>query len=82
MIYKIRVLVLLFFFLLLFFFFFSLFHFVWDLVSRGFQIGKFPHLGLNYDRLGHFHQLLSSSLQSILLQSFFIPLPKLSVVLA
>lgn len=41
----------------------------------------FPHLGLNYDRLGHFYRLLFSLLQSILLKYLYIPHPQLYVVL-
>lgn len=41
----------------------------------------FPHLGLNYHRLGHFYQVLFSLLQSILLKYFSIPHPQLYVVL-
>lgn len=67
--------------LLLLFTFRFFFDFVWDLVSRGFPRGMFPHLGLNYHRLGHFYQVLFSLLQSILLKYFSIPHPQLYVVL-
>lgn len=46
-----------------------------------FREGCSPILGLNYDRLGRFYQLLFSLLQSILLKYLYIPLPQLYVIL-